>query len=105
MAGAVVYVSYYPSDSVAVEKGDALWLAVLAVIIATIACAARSWQQAETPVVNATDPDATSAQSDRGQLVEDGDVGTQRDSLVVGWLDDAGCILHFAAGKPQVGDQ
>ena len=47
LAGSVVYVTYYPSDSVAVEKGDALWLAVLAVIIATIACAARSWPQAD----------------------------------------------------------
>ena len=36
LAGTIVYVLYFPSDSVAVEKGDALWFCLLAVIIATI---------------------------------------------------------------------
>ena len=36
LAGAVVYVTYYPHDSVAVERGEALWLAMLALVIATI---------------------------------------------------------------------
>ena len=30
LAGAVVYLAYYPSDSVAVEQGDALWFGLLA---------------------------------------------------------------------------
>lgn len=33
----MVFVSYYPSDSVAVEQGDALWLGMLALAISTIA--------------------------------------------------------------------
>ncbi len=36
LGGAIVYVLYYPSDSVAVERGDALWFAFLAIVIATI---------------------------------------------------------------------
>ena len=37
LSGAVVYVMYFPSDSIAVERGDALWFGLLAVLIATIA--------------------------------------------------------------------
>jgi hypothetical protein len=36
LAGTIVYVLYFPSDSVAVETGDALWFCLLAIIIATI---------------------------------------------------------------------
>ena len=36
LAGAVVYVTYYPHDSVAVERGEALWLALLGLVIAVI---------------------------------------------------------------------
>ncbi len=36
LAGAVVYLVYHPSDSVAVEQGDALWFALLAVFTATV---------------------------------------------------------------------
>ncbi len=36
LAGTIVYVFYHPSDSVAVEKGDALWFCFLAIVIATI---------------------------------------------------------------------
>ena len=42
-AGALaVYVAYYPSDSIAVENGDGLWLAVLAIAWMTLV-AAVSW--------------------------------------------------------------
>ncbi len=53
LGGAVVYVFYYPSDSVAVEKGDALWFAVLALVIATITWAVEAWRggdSSELPV-------------------------------------------------------
>jgi O-antigen ligase len=40
LGAAIVYVSYYPSDSVAVEQGDALWFCALAIVIATITCSA-----------------------------------------------------------------
>lgn len=36
LSGAVVYASYHPSDSIAVEKGDALWFAALSVVIGTV---------------------------------------------------------------------
>ena len=36
LAGLLVYVAYYPSDSVAVEKGDALWMSFLSLVIAAI---------------------------------------------------------------------
>ncbi len=36
-AGALVYASYFPSDSVAVERGDALWLAVIGIVTAMVA--------------------------------------------------------------------
>ena len=36
IAGLLVYVSYFPSDSVSVEKGDALWVTFLALAIAGI---------------------------------------------------------------------
>lgn len=42
LGGLVVYVTYYPSDSVAVEKGDALWFGFIALVIATIALASRA---------------------------------------------------------------
>lgn len=38
LGGAVVYVAYYPSDSVAVEKGDALWFTLLSLVLVTITC-------------------------------------------------------------------
>lgn len=43
LAGALVYIAYYPSDSVAVERGDALWLTALAIVIAAIAWATVGW--------------------------------------------------------------
>ena len=36
LGAAVVYVAYYPSDSVTVERGDALWFCVLAICVATM---------------------------------------------------------------------
>tara|TARA_R110002049_G_scaffold72490_2_gene187240 strand:- start:286056 stop:288464 length:2409 start_codon:yes stop_codon:yes gene_type:complete len=36
LAGLLVYANYFPSDAVAVEKGDALWFAMIALIIAAI---------------------------------------------------------------------
>ncbi len=36
LAGVMVYVVYHPSDSVAVERGDGLWFAMLAILIATL---------------------------------------------------------------------
>ncbi len=41
LGGAIVYVSYFPSDSVSVEKGDALWFGFLAIAIATITLGCR----------------------------------------------------------------
>lgn len=50
LSGTIVYVTYYPSDSVEVEKGDALWLAVLSLVIVTIACAVRfGWSDEGAP--------------------------------------------------------
>ena len=43
LAGTVVYLSYYPSDSVAVEKGDALWFGALAIVISMVVWAGRAW--------------------------------------------------------------
>ena len=51
LAAALVYVSYHPSDSVAVEQGDALWFALLALGTATVSMAAWAWKlrrQSET---------------------------------------------------------
>lgn len=45
LAGAVVYLAYYPSDSVAVEQGDALWFGLLAISIATVSWAGWFWQR------------------------------------------------------------
>jgi O-antigen ligase len=44
LACAVVHLAYYPSDSVAVEQGDALWFGLLAVSIATVTWAGWFWQ-------------------------------------------------------------
>jgi O-antigen ligase len=46
LAGAVVYLAYHPSDSVAVEQGDALWFTLLAVFTATVTWAGWFWQRA-----------------------------------------------------------
>jgi O-Antigen ligase len=35
-AGMLVYVTYYPSDSVAIERGDGLWFAAIAIATSTI---------------------------------------------------------------------
>ncbi len=43
LAAAMVYVTYYPSDSVAVEKGDALWFGVMGIVIASIVWSSRCW--------------------------------------------------------------
>ncbi len=43
-SGALVYVAYYPSDSVAVENGDALWFSLLALVTAAI-CLAFGWSR------------------------------------------------------------
>ena len=46
LAGAIVYLAYYPSDSVAVEQGDALWFTLLAVLTATVTWSGWFWQHA-----------------------------------------------------------
>ncbi|QDT11213.1 O-antigen ligase family protein [Planctomycetes bacterium K23_9] len=56
LAGALVYVTYHPSDSVAVERGDALWFGVIAIVIATLTLARMAWlgrlpQQLKSPAV------------------------------------------------------
>ncbi len=38
LAGLAVYAAYFPSDSVAVEQGDALWFVALAIIVAIVGC-------------------------------------------------------------------
>ena len=43
LAGALVYLTYHPSDSVAVEQGDALWFALLAIVTATVTWAGWFW--------------------------------------------------------------
>ena len=35
-AGVIMYVTYYPSDSISVEQGDALWLTLLSLATATV---------------------------------------------------------------------
>jgi O-Antigen ligase len=44
LAGAIIYVMYHPSDSVAVERGDALWFCMLALIIGSITWATSAWR-------------------------------------------------------------
>ena len=44
LAGAIVYLVYHPSDSVAVEQGDALWFALLAIVTATVTWSGWFWQ-------------------------------------------------------------
>ena len=41
--GLAVYATYYPSDSVAVEKGDALWFSLLAIVVATVTWTRWLW--------------------------------------------------------------
>lgn len=43
LGGAIVYLSYHPSDSVTVEKGDALWFAALAIVISAVAWGWQAW--------------------------------------------------------------
>ena len=43
LGGTVVYVAYYPSDSVAVERGEGLWFALLCLVLATLTWARRCW--------------------------------------------------------------
>ena len=43
MGGTIVYVSYHPSDSVAVENGDALWFSVIAVLLAGVTWGWSLW--------------------------------------------------------------
>ena len=50
LAGAIVYLAYHPSDSVAVEQGDALWFAVLALVVATLTWATWFWNGADRQV-------------------------------------------------------
>ena len=45
LAGVVVYLAYYPSDSIAVEQGDALWFTLLAVFTATVTWTGWFWQR------------------------------------------------------------
>ncbi len=42
LGGAMVYLTYYPSDSVSVEKGDALWFGFIAIAMATVTWAGRT---------------------------------------------------------------
>ncbi|MFK8110631.1 MAG: O-antigen ligase family protein [Rubripirellula sp.] len=44
LAAAIVYVSYHPSDSVAVEKGDALWFCMLGLILGGTAWVTSLWK-------------------------------------------------------------
>ncbi|MGI9469905.1 MAG: O-antigen ligase family protein, partial [Rubripirellula sp.] len=54
LSAALVFVVYYPSDSVAVEKGDALWFAVIAISVGTLAWASyfRSTPRDSVPTRN-----------------------------------------------------
>ena len=45
LAAGVVYLACYPSDSVSVEQGDALWFGMLAIFIATVAWAGWFWNR------------------------------------------------------------
>jgi hypothetical protein len=56
LLGAItVYLGYYPSDSVAVETGDAVWFCFVAILLWCL-CATQSLP----PKTNATKPDLTS---------------------------------------------
>lgn len=57
LAGAVVYLAYHPSDSVAVEQGDALWFALLAVFTATVTWGGWFWQRPGTSIQGGNQPD------------------------------------------------
>lgn len=61
LGGAIVYVTYYPSDSVSVEKGEALWFSFLAIAIATVTLGLRFQQAATQP---ATQPENADDQHD-----------------------------------------
>ena len=50
LAGALIYVTYFPSDSVAVESGDALWFGVIAILVGTIAISDSIWNRTSSPV-------------------------------------------------------
>ncbi len=47
LSGGVVYLLYYPSDSVAVEQGEALWFALLALVTATVTWAGWFWTSSD----------------------------------------------------------
>lgn len=67
LAGSIVYVAYYPSDSIAVEKGDALWFCALAIGVFTLARLARIWDffYARLPNDSPTDDGAEGRQITR----------------------------------------
>lgn len=62
LSAALVYVMYYPSDSVSVEKGDALWFGLFAVGCATLTFAAYFRSQTIEPQTT----DSEAAQSSSG---------------------------------------
>ena len=84
-AGIVVYVAYYPSDSIAVESGDALWFVFLALAVATITMAVSHWRDSVSPVPS------TSGNSEDNKISR-GFQPIHRISLEQ-WLDISVCSL------------
>ena len=66
LAGALIYVSYFPSDSVAVESGDALWFGVIAILVGTIAISDSIWNRTSLPA-NLDVPDDKRRHDERRQ--------------------------------------
>ncbi|QDV83221.1 O-antigen ligase family protein [Planctomycetes bacterium TBK1r] len=61
LGGQVIYVAYFPSDSVLVESGDALWFCALSLIVWTLTMATQPYIKALRPPGAAKDPRTVSA--------------------------------------------
>ena len=73
LAGLVVYAAYFPSDSVAVERGDALWFVAIAFIVAIVGCLGLPRPGAKDTEVDAVEPSKPSdARATLASRVADG---------------------------------
>lgn len=61
LGGQVIYVAYFPSDSVLVESGDALWFCALSLIVWTLTMATQPYSGALRPPGSAEEPRTVSA--------------------------------------------
>ncbi|QDV42919.1 O-Antigen ligase [Stieleria neptunia] len=61
LGGQVVYAAYFPSDSVLVESGDALWFCALSLIVWTLTMSTEPYIRASRPAGTVKDPRSISA--------------------------------------------